>query len=123
MSGADPISLQWVNKDLAETIQEARNLLEEYVERGQNRRSLEQCAERLHVVFGVLRMVEIYGASLLVEEMEKVVGYQLKGGESLTNQEDALDALTRAMVQLPPYLENVVAGGRDIALVLLPLSE
>ena len=27
----------------------------------------------------------------------------------------------RAMVQLPSYLERVLAGGRDLALVLLPL--
>ena len=27
----------------------------------------------------------------------------------------------RAMVQLPAYLERVLAGGRDLALVLLPL--
>ena len=27
----------------------------------------------------------------------------------------------RAMVQLPGYLERVLAGGRDLALVLLPL--
>jgi chemosensory pili system protein ChpA (sensor histidine kinase/response regulator) len=27
----------------------------------------------------------------------------------------------RAMVQLPTYLERVLGGGRDLALVLLPL--
>src|SRR5258708_17870361 len=34
---------------------------------------------------------------------------------------DCLDALMRAMVQLPTYLERVLSGGRDLALVLLPL--
>ena len=34
---------------------------------------------------------------------------------------DGLDALMRAMVQLPTYLERVLSGGRDLALVLLPL--
>ncbi len=29
----------------------------------------------------------------------------------------------RAMVQLPSYLDRVLAGGRDLALVLLPLLE
>jgi hypothetical protein len=37
------------------------------------------------------------------------------------NQAEALDALMRAMVQLPSYLDRVLAGGRDMALVLLPL--
>ena len=36
-------------------------------------------------------------------------------------QVDGLDALMRAMVQLPTYLERVLSGGRDLALVLLPL--
>ena len=35
--------------------------------------------------------------------------------------EDGLDALTRAMVQLPTYIERLLGGGRDIALVLLPM--
>src|SRR5690606_29644733 len=32
-----------------------------------------------------------------------------------------MEALTRAMVQLPAYLDRVMSGGRDVALVLLPL--
>src|SRR5208282_2945067 len=36
-------------------------------------------------------------------------------------QAESLDALMRAMVQLPSYLDRVLAGGRDLALVLLPL--
>ncbi len=36
-------------------------------------------------------------------------------------REDGLDALMRAMVQLPSYIERVLGGGRDIALVLLPM--
>src|SRR5690606_5362028 len=36
-------------------------------------------------------------------------------------REDGLDALTRSMVQLPVYIERLLGGGRDIALVLLPI--
>ena len=36
-------------------------------------------------------------------------------------REDGLDALTRSMVQLPIYIERLLGGGRDIALVLLPM--
>src|SRR6185436_17048903 len=35
--------------------------------------------------------------------------------------EQAVEALTRAMVQLPAYLERLVSGGKDVALALLPL--
>jgi chemosensory pili system protein ChpA (sensor histidine kinase/response regulator) len=72
-------------------------------------------------VQGVLRLLEIYGAALLAEEMEQVARYLIGLGGERKNQEEALDALMRSMVQLPGYLERVLAGGRDLALVLLPL--
>ena len=70
---------------------------------------------------GVLRVLEIYGAALLAEEMEQVASYLLATAAERKNQAESLDALMRAMVQLPSYLERVLAGGRDLALVLLPL--
>jgi chemosensory pili system protein ChpA (sensor histidine kinase/response regulator) len=57
---------------------------------------------------------------LLAEEMEQVTLY-LQTPASQKNQAETLDALMRAMVQLPSYVERVLAGGRDLALVLLPL--
>jgi hypothetical protein len=66
---------------------------------------------------GVLRLVEVYGAALLAEEMEHVTRYLLDGGvdQKRQRQADGLDALMRAMVQLPTYLERVLSGGRDLA--------
>lgn len=110
-----------VSKELANTIQEARAGLEEFVENQSRLQSLGQTADCLHTAQGVLRMVEIYGAALLAEEMEGVSRYLLKNAGRGKNQADALDSLTRAMVQLPTYLDRVQSGGRDIALVLLPL--
>ena len=52
--------------------------------------------------------------------MEQVTHYLLTPA-SQKNQAETLDALMRAMVQLPSYVERVLAGGRDLALVLLPL--
>ncbi len=69
----------------------------------------------------MLRVLEIYGAALLAEEMEQVTRYLISSHGERKNQAEALDALMRAMVQLPGYLERVLAGGRDLALVLLPL--
>ncbi|HEY4974819.1 MAG TPA: Hpt domain-containing protein, partial [Steroidobacteraceae bacterium] len=82
---------------------------------------LEWCRYELHQVQGVLRLLEIYGAALLAEEMEQVARYLISLGTERKNQDEALDALMRSMVQLPGYLERVLAGGRDLALVLLPL--
>ena len=103
------------------TLAEARTALEAYVEQPDNVQLLEKCAADLHQVQGVLRMLEIYGAALLAEEMEHVAHYLTATHSERKSQAESLDALMRAMVQLPGYLERVLAGGRDLALVLLPL--
>ncbi len=110
-----------VGREVNATLAEARGALESYVEQPDNVSLLERCVQDLHQVQGVLRMLEIYGAALLAEEMEHVAQYLLATHTERKSQAESLDALMRAMVQLPGYLERVLAGGRDLALVLLPL--
>jgi chemosensory pili system protein ChpA (sensor histidine kinase/response regulator) len=114
-------TLHVVAKELATTLNDARASLEAYAERSDQRVLLEKCADQLHSAHGVLRLVEVYGAALLAEEMEHVTRYLLSSDNDQKRQVDGLDALMRAMVQLPTYLERVLSGGRDLALVLLPL--
>ena len=114
-------TLHIVAKELSATLNDARASLEAYAERPDQRVLLEKCADQLHSAHGVLRLVEVYGAALLAEEMEHVTRYLLNSGSDQKRQIDGLDALMRAMVQLPTYLERVLSGGRDLALVLLPL--
>ena len=114
-------TLHIVAKELSATLNDARASLEAYAERPDQREMLEKCADQLHSAHGVLRMVEVYGAALLAEEMEHVTRYLLGSSSDQKRQVDGLDALMRSMVQLPTYLERVLSGGRDLALVLLPL--
>src|SRR6202521_2750025 len=114
-------TLHLVAKELTATLNEARAALEAYAERTDQQAFLEKCAEQLHLAHGVLRLVEVYGAALLAEEMVHVTRYILVAGSDQKRQVEGLDALMRAMVQLPTYLERVLSGGRDLALVLLPL--
>src|SRR5690349_18966764 len=114
-------TFELVGREVNTTLAAARTALESYVEQPDNATLLEQCAQDLHQVQGVLRMLEIYGAALLAEEMEHVAQYLLATHSERKSQAESLDALMRAMVQLPSYLERVLAGGRDLALVLLPL--
>ncbi len=114
-------TLELVGREINTTLAEARGALESYVEQPDNAALLERCAQDLHQVQGVLRVLEIYGAALLAEEMEHVAQYLLATHTERKSQAESLDALMRAMVQLPSYLERVLAGGRDLALVLLPL--
>ena len=113
-------TLDLVGRELNHTLGEARAALETFVEQPENVVLLQRCVSDLHQVQGVLRLLEIFGAALLAEEMEQVTKYLLTPA-SQKNQAETLDALMRAMVQLPSYVERVLAGGRDLALVLLPL--
>src|SRR2546429_3246547 len=114
-------TIDLVGREVSATLAEARGALEGYVEQPDNAQLLETCAQQLHQVQGVLRLLEIYGAALLAEEMEHVAQYLLVTHAERKSQAESLDALMRAMVQLPSYLERVLAGGGDRALVLLPL--
>jgi chemosensory pili system protein ChpA (sensor histidine kinase/response regulator) len=114
-------TLEFVGRELNVAMGEARAAIEAYVEQPHNLPLLERCTRELHQVHGVLSVLEIYGAALLAEEMEQVAHYLATTAGERKNQAEVLDALMRAMVQLPSYLERVLAGGRDLALVLLPL--
>ena len=113
-------ALSIVSAELMETIRNAHLALEDCVDGRGGTAALRRAGELLHQARGALRMTETYGAALLVEEMELACDYLsvLRAGKG---REDGLDALTRSMVQLPVYIERLLGGGRDIALVLLPM--
>jgi chemosensory pili system protein ChpA (sensor histidine kinase/response regulator) len=113
-------ALAIVSQEVMESIRSAHLALEDCVDGRGGAASLSKCALYLHQVGGALRMTETYGAALLAEEMEAVCHYlgNLRPGKG---REDGLEALTRSMVQLPVYIERLLGGGRDIALVLLPI--
>jgi chemosensory pili system protein ChpA (sensor histidine kinase/response regulator) len=113
-------ALNVVSQELMETIRNAHLALEDCVDGRGGSAALVRSGQLLHQVGGALKITETYGAALLAEEMEAVCAYlaTLRAGKG---REDGLDAVTRAMVQLPIYIERLLGGGRDIALVLLPL--
>ena len=113
-------ALAIVGAELNETIHNAHLALEDCVDGRGGTAALTRAGELLHQARGALQITETYGAALLVEEMELTSTYvaRLRAGKG---REDGLDALTRAMVQLPLYIERLLGGGRDIALVLLPM--
>jgi len=114
-------TLHIVARELASELNEARAALETFGEQQENLALLRKCAEHLHSVHGALRISEVYGAALLAEEMGQVTRYLIDNFAEKRHLAEGLDALMRAMVQLPTYLERVLSGGRDMALVLLPL--
>src|SRR5512143_1994270 len=113
-------SFELVNRELVNTLDSARRDLEEYVDGHAGKDALLRTAEMLHLARGALKIVEIHGAALLAEEME-LTCRRLAETDDPQKSEQAVEALTRAMVQLPAYLERLLGGGKDVALVLLPL--
>ena len=113
-------ALAIVSNELNETIRKAHLALEDSVDGRGGSAALIRAGELLHQIGGALKITETYGAALLVEEMELACKYlsALRPGKG---REDGFDALTRSMVQLPVYIERLLGGGRDIALVLLPM--
>ncbi|KRE88553.1 chemotaxis protein CheA [Frateuria sp. Soil773] len=115
----DFTTLQWVKPELDETLSLAREALESYVDNPGNRDVMRSCADSLHLVQGTLRMVELYGAAMVAEEMETLAISLLE--DHVHNREDAYAALMRGLMQLPDYLERLSGGHRDVPVVLLPL--
>ncbi len=115
----DFTTLNWVKQELDETLKQARQALEAYVDDPADSSLMRFCATYLHQVQGTLRMVELYGASMVVEEMERLAQTLLDG--EIRQKEEAYTVLMRGIVQLPDYLERLQSGHKDIPIVLLPL--
>ena len=115
----DFTTLTWVKGELDETLKQARHALEAYVEDPQDSSQMRFCATYLHQVHGTLRMVELYGAAMVTEEMERLSTALLEG--EVKERDEAYAVLMRGIVQLPDYLERLQSGHKDIPIVLLPL--
>ena len=117
---ANAEALQAVGRELSASLGEVRGLLEAAAESIGDDQSLTNVAELMHLVRGALRVVEIGGGALLAEEME-ASARTLARSTDRRQVEDGLDALLRGAMQLPDYVDRVLAGGRDLAMVLMPL--
>ena len=118
-NNTDFTTLSWVKRELDETLGQARQALEAYVDDPGDEQLMRDCTRCLHQVHGTLRMVEMYGAAMVVEEMESLADAVIDG--KVEDPNEAYGVLMRGMVQTPDYLERVQSGHRDIPVVLLPL--
>jgi len=112
-------ALDWVVGEIDETLKQARQSLEAYVENPQDSTRIRFCLTHIHQVHGSLQMVEFFGAALLAEEME-AIAQALMNGE-VSNDAEAHEVLMRAILQLPIYLEQVKSKRNDDPGSLLPL--
>ena len=115
----DYVALEWVKGEIDETLKQARQALEAYVETPDDTTRLQFSLAYVHQVNGTLQMVEFYGAALLAEEMERLNRAMLDG--SAPASQENLAVLMQAMLQLPNYLEKLKRGQSDLPVVILPL--
>ncbi|MFP6847475.1 MAG: Hpt domain-containing protein [Pseudomonas sp.] len=115
----DYVALEWVKGEIAETLKQARQALEAFVENPQDATRMRFCQTYVHQVLGTLQMVEFFGAALLAEEMEQLAGALIEG--KVTNQGEALEVLMQSILQLPVYLDRIQTARRDLPMVVLPL--
>ncbi len=115
----DFTTLTWVKPELDETLKQARHALQSFVEDGEDAGQLHACSSLLHQVQGTLRMVELYGAAMVAEEMEQLARALIEA--KVQDRDNAYAVLMQGIVQLPDYLERLQSGHRDIPIVLLPL--
>ncbi|HEY0634013.1 MAG TPA: Hpt domain-containing protein [Gammaproteobacteria bacterium] len=115
----DVSTLTWVKGEIDETLKQARIALEAFVENSDDGAQLQSCISLLHQVAGTLQMVELSGAAKFASESEQLA-IAFQNGE-IADREHGLEALMRAILQLPDYLEALQTGGRDNPAILLPL--
>jgi len=112
-------ALDWLIHEIGETLKEARQALEAYVENPKDTVRIRFCLTHIHQVHGSLQMVEFFGAAMLAEEMEKLTQAMIQG--SVANSAEAQEVLMRAILQFPVYLDQVKTTRKDNPLVVLPL--
>ncbi|MCL6414133.1 Hpt domain-containing protein [Aestuariirhabdus sp. Z084] len=115
----DYVALDWVKGEIQETLTQARQALESFVENPEDSTRIRFCLNYIHQVHGTLQMVEFYGAALLAEEMEMLAQSIMNG--HVSNPNEAYQVLMQAILQLPAYLERVQSGRRDLPVILMPL--
>ncbi len=112
-------ALDWLIHEISETLKEARQALEAYVENPKDTVRIRFCLTHIHQVHGSLQMVEFFGAAMLAEEMERLTQAMIQG--SVANTGEAQEVLMRAILQFPVYLDQVKNTRKDNPLIVLPL--
>ena len=104
----DFTTLGWIKAELDATLKQARQSLESFAANPADVQAMRDCANGLHTTYGTLHMIELYGAALAIEEMERVARGLVDG--SIAPREDVYSVLMRGFLQLPDYLERLQSG-------------
>ena len=113
-------ALDWIKREIDETLKAARQALEAYAETDRDETRMRACLTYLHQVHGTLLMLELTGVTVLTDEMEQLAQALLAG--SVADVDDAQQLLMQGILQLPAFLEEIQKGFPDSRRVVLPLA-
>ncbi len=65
-------ALDWIKREIDETLKAARQALEAYAESDRDETKMRACLTYLHQVHGTLLMLELTGVTVLTDEMEQL---------------------------------------------------
>lgn len=115
-------SLNWVKPGVDEGLAQIRQVLGDLAEGPaptERAAGYERARELLHRLRLTFELLEVYGASLLAEEMEGLAAGLARN--LVDQQDDGLRLLMQGTLHLPHYLERVQTSGRDIPVLMMPL--
>jgi chemosensory pili system protein ChpA (sensor histidine kinase/response regulator) len=113
-------ALDWIRREIDETLKTARSALEAYAESDHDETKMRACLTYLHQVHGTLLMLELTGVTLLSDEMEQLAQGMLSG--AVRDVDGAKQLLMQAILQLPAFLEEIQKGQPDSRRAVLPLA-
>ena len=112
-------ALDWVIGEIGDTLNDARESLEAYVEDPKDSSRIRFCLNYIHQVHGSLKLVEFQGAAVFAGEMELLA--EAIRTKDVANEKEAQEVLMRSLLQLPIYLDQVKAFREDHPGIVLPL--
>ncbi len=110
-------ALGWVKKSIDDNLAAIKTDLNIFIDNSDTS-IFSSVIEKLKDVHGALTMIEQFGAAMLTEEMSSLCDYIASKAET---DDQALEVLLRAVLQLPDYLEHIQAGHKDIPIAILPI--
>ncbi|MCW7554944.1 Hpt domain-containing protein [Endozoicomonas gorgoniicola] len=108
-----------VRGEINSVLTEARQALERHLSDPGNPTHLEACLNRVGQVHNTLKMLQQVGATLLAEELKKLL--EALSRKAVQDLDVVHECLMQSILQLPAYIEQAVHSGMDRPMPLLPL--
>ncbi|MGA8260820.1 MAG: Hpt domain-containing protein [Arenicellales bacterium] len=109
----DTSTLGWVKSEIDQTLDQAREALQRYVEGSDDLTPLRLFANSVHQVAGTLQMVELDGAAQLAQETESLASAVVAGRVGKNGSPVAGELLGGGIDHLSSYMERLANGLPD----------